>query len=181
MYVALLRGINVGGNSKVGMAELKSCFEELGFSNVKTYINSGNVIFCSDTDAKKLADQIEPALQVSFKLPISVVVKDIAQMAKIIAAIPKRWLHDMSLRRNVMFLRPGIDKPGILGGLKPHRPEIEEVLYVSGALLWAAKISELTHADMVKLIASPLYKEMTIRNLNTTLKVYDLMQSAAKG
>ena len=57
-YVALLRGINVGGNNKVSMTELKTCLEEAGFENVSTYINSGNVLFESEAnDAVKLAQR----------------------------------------------------------------------------------------------------------------------------
>lgn len=179
VYAALLRGINVGGNNKVSMAELRACFEAMGFSNVKTYINSGNVIFCADPDSQKLADQIEAALKSKFKFDISVVVKDLAQMAKVVSGVPKKWYGDDTLRRYVMFLRPSIDKPSIVNGLKIRRPDIEELSYVPGALLWSAKISELTHSDMVRLASSAIYKEMTVRNLNTTLKIFNLMETAA--
>jgi hypothetical protein len=56
MYLALLRGINVGGKNKVPMAELKACFEELGCENVRTYIASGNVIFESGKSSAELAE-----------------------------------------------------------------------------------------------------------------------------
>lgn len=178
VYAALLRGINVGGNNKVSMAELKACFEAMGFGNVKTYINSGNVIFSADSESQKLANQIESALKTKFGFNISVVVKDLVQMAKVVSGIPKKWYGDDTLRRYIMFLRPSIDKPSIMDGLKIRRPDIEEVTYVPGAILWSAKISELTHSDMVRLASSAIYKEMTIRNLSTTLKVYELMRSA---
>ncbi len=59
-YVALLRGINISGKNKVPMAELKTGFEKLAFEEVKTYLNSGNVIFSSDEDdTKKLTKQIQ--------------------------------------------------------------------------------------------------------------------------
>jgi uncharacterized protein (DUF1697 family) len=69
-YVALLRGINVGGRTLVKMADLKTCFENLGFDRVSTYIASGNVLFDSDEeDAAKLATTIEGAIEQRFELP----------------------------------------------------------------------------------------------------------------
>ena len=75
-YVALLRGINVGGKNKIPMAELKKGFEELGFEEVKTYLNSGNVIFSSDKeDVEKLKKQIETMIneQFGFEIPVFVI------------------------------------------------------------------------------------------------------------
>lgn len=61
-YVALLRGVNVGGKNKVSMSELKVCFEDLGYQNVSTYINSGNILFTSSKSAAALAKEIEATL-----------------------------------------------------------------------------------------------------------------------
>jgi uncharacterized protein (DUF1697 family) len=70
-YVALLRGINVGGKTSINMARLKECFEEQGFLNVKTYINSGNVIFnTSSSVTVKLEQKIEKAIIVNFNFPV---------------------------------------------------------------------------------------------------------------
>ena len=74
-YVALLRGINISGKNKVPMAELKKGFEKLDFEEVKTYLNSGNVIFSSDEDdTKKLIDQIQVMIKNQFKLVIPILV-----------------------------------------------------------------------------------------------------------
>src|SRR5436305_6947138 len=67
-FVILLRGINVGGKNKVPMASLVKCLDGLGFSNVSTYIASGNVLLESDKAAKAIQAQIEPALTKGFKL-----------------------------------------------------------------------------------------------------------------
>ena len=67
-YVVLIRGINVGGKNKVPMAGLKECLEQLGFSNISTYIASGNVILESDKTADEIRSRIEGALPESFKL-----------------------------------------------------------------------------------------------------------------
>ena len=58
-YIALLRGINISGKNKISMPELKTAIGEKGFGDVKTYLNSGNVIFSDDeTDAVKLAERL---------------------------------------------------------------------------------------------------------------------------
>jgi len=67
-YVVLVRGINVGGLNKVSMAGLKKCLEGLGFSNVSTFLNTGNVILDSDKPAKQVAEVIDNALPATFKL-----------------------------------------------------------------------------------------------------------------
>ena len=74
-YIALLRGINISGKNKVPMAELKKGFETLAFVEVKTYLNSGNVIFSSDEDnIRKLTDKIEEMIKNQFGLDIPVFV-----------------------------------------------------------------------------------------------------------
>src|SRR3954447_350211 len=94
-YVALLRGVNVGGKTLIKMADLKTCFEELGFDDVSTYIASGNVLFgTSDKDATKLERNIERAIEARFELPVKIVVLDRATYARIVKAIPKAWVGD---------------------------------------------------------------------------------------
>ena len=74
-HIALLRGINISGKNKVPMAELKKCFEAAGFLEVKTWLNSGNVVFsCEEADAAALADRIERMMQCEFGLDIPVFV-----------------------------------------------------------------------------------------------------------
>ena len=116
-YVALLRGINVGGRTLVKMADLKACFEKLGFAGVSTYIASGNVLFeTGEDDPVELATTIEAAIEQRFELPVKVVVLDRASYARIVKAIPKPWIGDGSLRANVAFVRPGTDAKAVVLG-----------------------------------------------------------------
>jgi uncharacterized protein (DUF1697 family) len=174
-YIALLRGINVGGRTPVKMAELKACFEALGFDNVSTYIASGNVLFESDEhNAAKLTTTIEGAIEQRFELPVKVVVLDRKAYARIAQAIPKPWIGDRTLRANVAFLRRGTDAEQVVRGLQPDAA-IEEVKVVDGAILWATRRDSLNRSVMRKLIGGPAYKELTVRNLNTTLKLHGLL------
>ena len=174
-YVALLRGINVGGKTLVKMAELRTCLEGLGFSDVSTYIASGNVLFETDAeDAAKLATTIESAIEKRFELPVKVVVLDRRSYARIVKAIPKAWIGDDARRANVAFVRPGTDAKKVVRDLDPD-PAIEEVKAVNGAILWATRRDSLNRSAMRKLIAGAAYKELTVRNLNTTLKLEELL------
>ena len=174
-YVALLRGINVGGRTLVRMADLKTCFEDLGFAGVSTYIASGNVLFESDAeDAAALATTIEAAIEQRFELPVKVVVLDRNAYGRIVEAIPKAWIGDGTVRANVAFVRRGTDARRIVLELEPDAA-IEEVKAVDGAILWATRRDSLNRSVMRKLIGGAAYRELTVRNLNTTLKLHELL------
>ncbi|HTH72527.1 MAG TPA: DUF1697 domain-containing protein [Candidatus Pristimantibacillus sp.] len=176
-YAALLRGINVSGKTMVPMAELKACFEKLGFEDVVTYINSGNVIFRStEADPRQLEDQIEKALTTTFSASINTVVRSIDEIRELLDHLPKRWLSSRPQKCNVIFLRHTVDKPSITDGLVTKKG-IEELYYRPGALLWSAGTSNLGKSEMVKLSRNPIYQEMTVRILNTVRKIYAIMQT----
>jgi len=175
-YVALLRGVNVGGKTLVRMAELRACLEQLGLGGVSTYIASGNVLFESDErDPAKLEAGVERAIEERFGLPVKVVVLDRPAYARIVAAIPASWAGDPGLRANVAFVRRGTDPREVVRGLRPD-PAVEEVEAVDGAILWATRRDALNRSVMRKLIGGAAYKELTVRNLNTTLKLQELLE-----
>jgi uncharacterized protein (DUF1697 family) len=177
-YVALLRGINVGGNAMVSMKDLKAAFERRGLSNVRTYINSGNVIFQSaDPDPRRLEALTEPAIEADCGVGCKVVVKSLAEYQRLINAIPKSWSDDDTWRYNVIFLRHTVDSKSVLKQLQPD-PEIEELIYCPGAVLWAARKDGITRSRVAKLNRQPLYREVTVRNLNTARKILELMLAA---
>jgi uncharacterized protein (DUF1697 family) len=176
-YVALLRGINVGGRTLVKMADLKACVTDLGLDDVSTYIASGNVLFTSRRrDAAKLETQIEGAIEARFGLPVKVVVLDRTAYARIVKAIPFSWAGDQSLRANVAFVRRGTDAKAVVRELRPD-PAVEQVKAIAGAILWATRRDALGRSVMRKLIGGAAYKELTVRNLNTTLKLHELLVS----
>jgi uncharacterized protein (DUF1697 family) len=174
-YVALLRGINVGGKTLIKMADLKSCIEALGLDDVSTFIASGNVLFeTGRRDAAGLEGEIERAIEERFGLRVKVVVLDRAAYARIVKTVPKAWVGDASLRANVAFVRRGTDAKKVVRELAPD-PAIEEVKPIGGAILWATKRDALNRSVMRKLIGGAAYKDLTVRNLNTTLKLHELL------
>jgi uncharacterized protein (DUF1697 family) len=179
-YVTLLRGINVGGNRKVEMAKLRQSFESLGFEAVRTLIASGNVIFrASSIDAGKLARQIEAAIEKDFGFEVDVMVLNQDSIERLVKAIPASWVNDKDTKCDVMFLWPQADNPGVIQQLPPTKPEIEDVKYVPGAVLWRIDRVNAGRSRMFKISGTALYKQMTIRNPNTVRKIYELMKAAS--
>ena len=177
VYVALLRGINVGGNNMVSMKSLKENFERLGFRNVKTYINSGNVIFQTpDADPRKVAARIDRMLTDEYGLKGRTVVRNTREMKRVVDALATEPPLSPDWRCNVMFLRHTIDAKRALKDIA-LQPEIERVTCCPGTWLWSARVSDANRSAMMKLGKTPLYQEMTVRNVNTTKAVLALMQA----
>jgi uncharacterized protein (DUF1697 family) len=176
-YVALLRGINVGGKSIIKMAALKECVEAIGHDGVRTYIASGNVLFeSSERSGPKLDAQLERALEETFGWPVRVVVRNASEIERIARAVPHAWLDAKELRVTVAFLMRGTDARAVARGLTP-REGIDELVTAPGAVIWAIRRDALTRTGL-KLVGTPAYKQMTLRNLNTTLKLAELVRPA---
>lgn len=179
IFVALLRGVNVGGKNMIRMSSLKDSFERTGFREVTTYINSGNIIFRAlEGDARKLERTIEGMLSSEYGLECKVVVRSFSEMAELVMSLPDAWDGDRAWKYNVIFLRHSIDSEKILDVLKPAG-DIEQIVYLPGTLLWSARISDLNRTSMLKLPGRRLFQEMTLRNTNTTKKLYELMKKMA--
>src|SRR5579872_5223359 len=177
-YVALLRGINVGGKHKVEMVKLKQAFERLGFKDVRTFINSGNVVFQAEgTDEAKLTKTIEAALEREFGFLIKVLVRSRDEIRQLVEALPASWVNDADMKCDVMFLWPELDSPEILKQI-PFNPEVEDVRYFPGAVVWRVDRDQIRRGQVLRLVGTDVYKKLTIRNPNTVRKLYALMQSA---
>ncbi len=180
VYTALLRGINVGGNNKVDMKILKQSFEKAGMKNVVTYINSGNIVFTNASLSKNdIAKLLEEVILATFELQIKVLVLSLEDMKKVMAVLPESWANDDKMKSDVLFLWEDIDDMSVLDKLT-FKPEIETVIYAPGAILWAIDKINVNKGSMTKLVGTKLYRQMTVRNVNTTRKVYELMLGAEK-
>lgn len=173
--MALLRGINVGGNARVEMPRLKALLEKVGTSNVVTYINSGNVIFSDSRTWQELVPLIESKLKKEFGLELRIVLREQANIEQIVKAVPAGWTNDTAQKTDVMFLWPEIDKPDIQTKISVD-PKIEKVLFLPGAIVWNIGRQNVTRGNGVKLIKSDLYKYFTARNINTVRKLAELMR-----
>ncbi|MBB6447140.1 DUF1697 domain-containing protein [Bacillus benzoevorans] len=177
VYVALLRGINVGGKNKIDMKLLKQTFEQAGMNDVVTYINTGNIIFSYKDHSKiKLSTILGEAIQNEFGMQIKVLIRSIDDVKGIINAIPDTWKNDKNMKSEVMFLWDDMDDESVLMNLA-IKPNIDTVTYVPGAILWSVDKRNITKGGMSKIVGSKLYKQVTIRNVNTARKIYELMQA----
>ena len=177
VYVALLRGINVGGKNKINMKQLKETFENRGMVNAVTYINSGNVIFEDSEHSKaEIAEILEKGIHEDFSLEIKVLVLSLKEYDEIMKALPDHWKNDQEMKSDVLFLWEEIDHESVLKKVTV-KPEIDRVHYVPGALLWSVDKKDLTKSGSMKLPGTKFYKKMTVRNVNTARKLCDLMKS----
>lgn len=177
VYVALLRGINVGGNNKVGMKELKAAFEAAGMTSVRTYINSGNVIFTSKSrDREALTRLLGKAISERFGFEVNLLVRDIDQIRSVIDVLPEHWANDQTMKCDVIFLWDDIDEASVLDQLS-FRPEMEDVIYTPGAVIWRIDRENATRSGLPRIVGTPLYKRMTVRNCNTARKLLALMEA----
>ena len=175
IYVALLRGINVGGNNKVDMKKLKTTFESLGYTNVATYINSGNIIFeDSSKGLETIVREIEDAIKRDFQLDIRVLVKSFEDINLICKLLPDTWIKNEVVRTDVMFLWEDYDYPEILQQLKIN--PVDNVMYTPGAVLWNLEYKNYTKSGISKLVGTKIFRNMTVRNVNTVRKLHQLME-----
>ncbi|HVR31321.1 MAG TPA: DUF1697 domain-containing protein [Acidimicrobiia bacterium] len=172
--LGLLRGINVGGKNKVEMARLRDTFERLGGSDVRTYINTGNVIFDHDQPNADLVPRLEVAIAEDFGLDIRVLLRNLEAMTTLAVALPPTWVNGATMKCDVMFLWDEIDSPDVVDRLA-IREDIDEVVYVPGALIWKVDRDLVTRSGMMKLAGTNVYKAMTVRNVNTVRKLVELM------
>lgn len=175
-YAAFLRGINIGGKNSISMKALRSGLERLGLRDIVTYINSGNIVFrAGGPDARALERKIDRVLSRDLGVPVKSVVRSHAEMVRLVRTIAKTWKLDPAWKYNVIFLRHPIDSPTVLDDFE-LKPDIERVTYCPGTLLWSARMNALTRTAMLKVSRRPIYQDMTVRSVNTTRKVLELME-----
>lgn len=165
-YIALLRGINVGGHRKVEMKRLRSCLESVACAPVETYLNSGNAIFESDKSKDELQLLIPEVLQSEFGFEIQTLIKTEKEIKKIANAIPDHWKNNSEQKTDVAYLFPEVDTETSLDELPVIR-EFIDMRYVEGAILWNVLKKDYNRSRLSKITAHKLYQSMTVRNVNT--------------
>jgi uncharacterized protein (DUF1697 family) len=177
-YVALLRGINVGGNNLIRMPALKACFEKQGFEDVVTYIQSGNVLFSAgDADAAAIAGRIEGAIAKTFGCQASVALRTQKQMREIVGKAPKGFgTAPDDYRYDVIFLLPALTSAAALKTV-PTAPGVDTAHAGKGVLYFSRLVEKASKSRLSRLVGMPIYKSMTIRNWNTTTKLLTMIDA----
>jgi uncharacterized protein (DUF1697 family) len=177
-YISMLRGINVSGQKLIKMPELKRLYEDIGFSGVVTYIQSGNVVFSTEEDikARDLAQKIEKAVREKFSFDVPVIIRTRDELKDIIAAVPFKnpggvvpdkvyitFLEDIPEEANVLKIHPLDYKPDrfvILG---------KEIYLDCASGYGTTKLSNTFFENKLKVRA-------TTRNYNTVNKLIELAE-----
>ena len=175
-YVALLRGINVGGNNLIPMPALKAAFEAQGFADVVTYIQSGNVVFSAPDKGAALVPRIEAQLSSTFDYRASVVVRSRQQLRRVVREAPPAFgAHPGRYRYDVLYLKPPLTAAEALA-LVPASPGVDRVFAGSGVLYFSRLIEKSAESQLNRVVAMPVYRQMTIRNWNTTTRLLEIME-----
>ncbi len=179
-YVILLRGINVGGKNKLSMAALKSCLDGLGYQNVKTYINSGNVIADSPKSAAAVEAEIEAVLPRQFKLDselIRVLALPRATFKAMVEGRPDGFGEEPGkYHSDAIFLMRDISVKDAFAVFQPR--EGVDVVWPGKGVIYSQRLSaERTKSRLNKVLATPFYKSMTIRSWQTTEKLLAMLES----
>jgi uncharacterized protein (DUF1697 family) len=177
MHLALLRGINVGGHNVIRMSDLRQAFEDMGFTDVRTYIQSGNVLFGARESTARITDRIEKDLSKRFGYAARTVVKSKRQYVEAMKRAPAGWGKDASRKHNAIFAGAGMRTTAILRQLPSLRDELEEATCGPGVIFWSGSKKSLSRTTMMKIAKLPVYDELTVRNHNTALALLRLLDA----
>lgn len=178
IFISLLRGINVGGNKKINMKALKTLYEELGFTKVQTYMQSGNVLFETDlTDLREIASKIEDGIQKTFGFVSRIVLRTPDQLRDVVA---QHVFSDEQLtQRNVAMVMFLLDRPTD-EAVEAFKSEYKgpETYHVNGQEMYIHYGSDGSHASKLNnaLIDKRFKTVSTARNWNTVAKLLELAE-----
>ena len=178
-YLALLRGINVGGKNIIKMTDLKTCFEEIGLNEVLTYIQSGNVLFKSkEKDIVKLTDKIEKALSQKFNYESKLVVISRNHLEEIVNTSPNGFGEELdNYKYDFVFLKDPLTPEDAMKQIK-IKEGVDQVNTGNMVLYFSRLISLASQSRLRRIIQLPMYQNMTIRNWNTTTKLLSMMKES---
>ncbi len=177
-YLALLRGINVGGNNIIKMVDLKACFENMGLNDVVTYIQSGNVLFKLDEkDKTKLTNKVEKVLAKRFNYKARIVIITHQELKKAVAGAPRGFGQATEqYRYDVIFIKEPLTPNEAMKSVRTKQG-VDAAFAGKHVLYFSRLISKASQSHLTKIITLPVYQNMTIRNWNTTTKLLALMEA----
>ena len=173
-YIALLRGINISGKNKIAMSELKKCFAELGFAEIVTYLNSGNVIFSSAIEDKDvLSNKVQLMIKDRFHLEIPVFIILQEELAELLKNAPEWWGDDnREIYDNLIFLMPPLSYEEFYDEIGVPKAEYESVYHYKNVVFWSFSRKDHQKTNWwSKTAGSGVSGRITIRTANTVRKI----------
>ena len=172
--MALLRGINVGGKNPVPMASLRAAFEAEGYGSVRTYINSGNVLFDADTPRAELEGDVEAMLERRLGLPLLVVVRSHRQLRAVVDKAPEDFADPARYHSDVLFLKAPLTPAQILA-VAQLRDGVDRAWAGTGVVYFRRLSERRTQSKMSKIVGTPEYQRLTSRSWSTSTKLLALL------
>lgn len=173
-YVALLRGVNISGKNKVPMAELKKAFEKIGFSEVKTYLNNGNVIFsCEEDNTDLFSNQIEVTIKNQFGIDIPVFVISQEELEDILHNAPNWWGRESkTIYDNLIFIMPPATFADVFNEIGEPKEELEKIKEYKETIFWSFSRKDYQKTNWwSKTARAAISSKLTIRTANTVRKI----------
>ncbi len=175
-YLALLRGINVGGKNLVKMADLRATFEALELADVSTYIQSGNVLFRAPRQKRaELALRVESALSKRFGVELKVVLLTEAELRGVVEDAPRGFGADTH-RSDVIFLRKPLTVKKAFGVIE-IKEGVDSAWPGKGVIYFSRLDARASSSRINKLVMRPEYQNMTIRSWSTATKLLAVLDS----
>jgi len=167
----------VGGHNIIKKDDLRGCFEDLGFESVRTYIQSGNILFRSGaTSVKALTSCVEDGLSERFGYAAQALVLSHRQYRAALDAAPAGWGEDDTRKHNALFTLRSTTPARALRAAPPPLEGVDEISTGPGVIFWSVAKKLLGQSSMMKFGASPAYREVTVRNHNTVFKLLELFE-----
>jgi uncharacterized protein (DUF1697 family) len=175
-YLALLRGINVGGNNIIPMAELRACFADLGATEAATYIQSGNVLFDGGADdATTWTERIERGLSERFGYEARVVLRTHDELRAVVDRAPNGFGGEPDrFGYDVIFLKEPLGAAEAMR-LIEAKEGVDDIVAGEGVLYFSRLMARATESRLTRIVGRPVYKRVTIRNWRTTTRLLAML------
>ena len=174
-YVALLRGLNVGGRNPIVMQDLAECFRDAGYEDVRTFSQSGNVLFMADPAARaSLEGSLQRMLEERFETEILTIVRSRDEFAATVAAAPANH-GSADLRSEVFFLKDPLTAPATFADLPALREGVDSVALGPGAIYFSRLTAKARQTRITRLMGMPVFQQMTVRSWRTTTRLLTML------
>ena len=177
-FVALLRGVNVGGKNLVAMSDVSASFADAGYADVRTHGQSGNVLFESEhAGGTVLESKIEKMLHDRFEIPIVVVIRSSEQLTAVVAQAPANHGSDR-LRSEVLFVKDPLTAEAAFADLPELREGVDSIAIGPGVLYFSRVATLATKTRIQLLMAMPMFQQMTVRTWRVTTRLLELLDKS---
>jgi len=171
-YIALLRGINIGPHHKIPMADLRETLGKMGFQNVKTLLNTGNVVFeAAQADEKLLAEKLAAHLQSTFGFPVPVIIRTADGIEELIAANPFEGVNVTKKTRLYATFLPNVPASGLSVPYTSLDGAYQIISILHKTVFSVLDLDKSGSVDAMKILEKEFGKNITTRNWNTVVKI----------